>query len=222
MSADKNPLEDAVEQALDAFVYAPIGLMFDGPATFPKLVKNGRNQVTTARMMGQFAVQAGRAEVEKRAKQVDGPLGEVLRSLGLVPPAQKPPKSGTAKTDTGSTDAESTPAAEKAPAKKSGTRKAAAKKSGAKKSPVKKSRAAKKSTKKSAGKRTAKKASTARRSAPAADSLAIPDYDSLSASQVVSRVRGLDDAQLAAVEAYESANRGRKTVLSKIAQLRDA
>ena len=27
MTADKNPIEEAVDQALDAFVYAPIGLL---------------------------------------------------------------------------------------------------------------------------------------------------------------------------------------------------
>jgi hypothetical protein len=54
---------------------------------------------------------------------------------------------------------------------------------------------------------------------PAVDSLAIPDYDSLSASQVVPRLAGLSGAELQAVGAYEVANRGRKTILSKVAQL---
>lgn len=54
---------------------------------------------------------------------------------------------------------------------------------------------------------------------PGAADLAITDYDSLSASQVVPRLEGLSDAELAAVRAYESAHRGRKTILSKIAQL---
>jgi hypothetical protein len=49
--------------------------------------------------------------------------------------------------------------------------------------------------------------------------LAITDYDSLSASQVVPRLDGLSDAELAAVRDYEAAHRGRKTILSKIAQL---
>jgi hypothetical protein len=49
--------------------------------------------------------------------------------------------------------------------------------------------------------------------------LGIPDYDSLSASQVVPRLAGLSQDELEAVRAYETANRGRRTVLSKIAQL---
>jgi hypothetical protein len=54
---------------------------------------------------------------------------------------------------------------------------------------------------------------------PGAAELAITDYDSLSASQVVPRLEGLADTELAAVRDYEAAHRGRKTILSKIAQL---
>ena len=54
---------------------------------------------------------------------------------------------------------------------------------------------------------------------PAASALAIPDYDSLSASQVVPRLEGLSGEELASVEAYEAEHRGRKTILNKIAQL---
>jgi hypothetical protein len=69
-------------------------------------------------------------------------------------------------------------------------------------------------------------APTASRPTPAAAaasvdaaSLGIPDYDALSASQVVPRLAGLGATELEAVRAYEAANRGRKTILSKIAQL---
>ncbi len=56
-------------------------------------------------------------------------------------------------------------------------------------------------------------------SGPPAESLAITDYDSLSASQVVPRLESLEPDELEIVRAYETANRGRKTILSKIAQL---
>jgi hypothetical protein len=49
--------------------------------------------------------------------------------------------------------------------------------------------------------------------------LGIPDYDSLSASQVVPRLAGLDADELEQVRLYEAGNRGRKTILSRIAQL---
>jgi hypothetical protein len=54
---------------------------------------------------------------------------------------------------------------------------------------------------------------------PDVDTLAIPGYDSLSASQVVTRLEGLNPAELEAVRAYEAAHRGRKTILNKVAQL---
>jgi hypothetical protein len=56
-------------------------------------------------------------------------------------------------------------------------------------------------------------------SAPSSGALAIPGYDSLSASQVVQRLGGLAPDELEAVRQYESATRGRRTILSKIAQL---
>ena len=50
--------------------------------------------------------------------------------------------------------------------------------------------------------------------------LPIPSYDQLAASQVVARLAGLDAAGLAEIEAYEQAHRARRTVLSRISQLR--
>jgi hypothetical protein len=55
-----------------------------------------------------------------------------------------------------------------------------------------------------------------------AQSLAIPGYDSLSASQVVERLAGLNREELEAIGSYESAGRGRRTILNRVAQLRDA
>ena len=56
--------------------------------------------------------------------------------------------------------------------------------------------------------------------APPAASLAIPGYDTLSASQVVPRLEGLSSEELEAIRVYEEATRARKTVLSRIDQLR--
>lgn len=60
----------------------------------------------------------------------------------------------------------------------------------------------------------------ARPSAPSASSLAIPGYDTLSASQVVPRLEGLSAEELATIGAYEEATRARKTILTRIHQLR--
>jgi hypothetical protein len=57
---------------------------------------------------------------------------------------------------------------------------------------------------------------------PDASALAIPDYDSLAASQVIPRLAGLSAAELDAVRQYEALKRGRKTILSRITQLQSA
>ncbi len=49
-----------------------------------------------------------------------------------------------------------------------------------------------------------------------ASALPIPDYDELSALQVVERLAGIPEAQLNDVRAYESARRSRRTILAKI------
>jgi hypothetical protein len=51
------------------------------------------------------------------------------------------------------------------------------------------------------------------------DTLAIPGYDALSASQVVERLAGLNHDELAAVRDYETGHRRRRTILGKIEQL---
>jgi hypothetical protein len=60
------------------------------------------------------------------------------------------------------------------------------------------------------------------RSGAGATALAISDYDSLAASQVIPRLPGLEAAELEAVRSYETAHRGRKTILGKISQLQEA
>jgi len=49
--------------------------------------------------------------------------------------------------------------------------------------------------------------------------LAIPGYDSLSATQVLPRLASLSPAELEEVRRYEAATRGRRTILNRIAQL---
>ena len=52
-----------------------------------------------------------------------------------------------------------------------------------------------------------------------AAALAIPQYDSLSAIQVVPRLEGLTDTELTQLRDYEVATRSRRTILAKISQL---
>ncbi len=49
----------------------------------------------------------------------------------------------------------------------------------------------------------------------------IASYDELTASEIVKKLKALDQGQLEAVAAYESAGRGRVTILNRVAQLRD-
>jgi hypothetical protein len=55
--------------------------------------------------------------------------------------------------------------------------------------------------------------------APDVASLAIPEYDSLAASQVIPRLAALAPDDLDAIRRYEISTRGRRTVLGRIAQL---
>lgn len=55
--------------------------------------------------------------------------------------------------------------------------------------------------------------------APASEELAIVEYDSLAASQVVPRLAALTAAELDDIRRYELAHRARKTILGRIAQL---
>ncbi len=54
------------------------------------------------------------------------------------------------------------------------------------------------------------------------DDLALPDYDSLSASQVIPRLQGLEPGELEDLRRYEAAGRSRRTILNKISQLQSS
>lgn len=57
---------------------------------------------------------------------------------------------------------------------------------------------------------------------PPAEALALADYDSLAASQIVARLDALPADELEAIRRYESAHRQRRTVTGKIQQLQSA
>ncbi len=52
-----------------------------------------------------------------------------------------------------------------------------------------------------------------------AGDLALPDYDTLPAIDIVAKLDTLDADDRAAIERYETAHRRRRTVLGKLAQL---
>lgn len=65
MSEHKSPKD----RLLDLLVFAPAGLALTAAEEFPRLVEKGRHRVEgqlhTARLVGQFAVQMGRQQVEQ-------------------------------------------------------------------------------------------------------------------------------------------------------------
>jgi hypothetical protein len=172
----------------DLFVYAPLGFALEAPRLLPELAAKGRNHVTTARAVGQMAVQM----LERRAGPAGGLLGGVLGGLGL---AGSPPRATGRPAPGGPTPSDG---AEPPAAPAAATR------------------------------------ADAPESEPAAPAdghgeegvadegaLPIPHYGSLAASQVVPRLAGLTTEELRAVQAFERANRGRRTILNRTSQLLD-
>jgi hypothetical protein len=196
-----------VGQAVEALVYAPIGLIFEGPTLLPKLVEQGKTHARNARFVGKFAVQQGQLELRRRLAAVEEQATDVLRAFGVGAPAGTDDHGGAGET-TGSTEAAATaPPSATAPTTSAspsgGSPNATATESG---------------TGATAAEVPGEPGAPAERS-PSVAELAITDYDSLSASQVVTRLAGLSGGELEAVRAYEVAHRGRKTILNKIAQL---
>jgi hypothetical protein len=95
MTDEKRPLD----QALELFVYAPLGFALAARDELPKLVEKGRAtldpQLAMARMIGEFAVTHGQKEAEKAVRQATELLGDVL-GRPTPPPAPAAPTSASA------------------------------------------------------------------------------------------------------------------------------
>lgn len=157
--------------------------------------------------------------VDAIVKKVDcgGTFGSILAMLGLGGPSdadavEPPERSGTEGNATvipievkpepaTGTPVESPPARDAT--RKAATRKAPAKKAAARKPPAKKAPAAK----------------AAATTPVVPGELAIPGYDSLAASQVIPRLDSLSPADLEALRLHELGGRGRRTILTRIAQI---
>jgi hypothetical protein len=177
---EKTPIDNLVQEAVDLFVYAPIGLFFEAPTLLPKLAQQGRVHANNARLFGQFAVKHGEAEVRRRFGDVEQQAVGLLKLFGLVRDDEAA-SGGPGSPRTAATSPPPSVVTRLEPVAGNGGAPAG----------------------------------------PAVDDLAIPDYDSLSASQVVTRLEGLSPEELEAVRTYEAAHRGRKTILNKVAQLQE-
>lgn len=67
-----------VDQLLDFFVYAPIGLALEARELIPKLADRGRGQVALTRLASKVAADRGQGEVRKIFDQVTAVVGVVL------------------------------------------------------------------------------------------------------------------------------------------------
>jgi hypothetical protein len=161
---DRPPSRPLLEEALDLFVYAPVGLLTSSledlkAEDLPELAELGRGRVrrllANARVVGNLTITMGRRTIE----------GELSRfrpqEREATEPTEPPPP---------------TPAA------------------------------------------AAELTGRPRRGGPAPQ-LAIPDYEALSASQVIKRLDRLGKDELEAVYRHESATRRRRTILHRVLQL---
>ena len=181
VSSHKNP----IEQALDVFVFAPLGFVLSARETIPELAEKGRQYFAAARVMGEYAIGQGREQAEKAVRQATDQAGQTLSVVGGLS-GRRPVRRPSAP------PRPTTPAAPAPPASAEGTT------ATARDDP--------------SGNGVAPTRSTAQ-------NLAIPGYDTLSASQVVQRLSGLSVDELEAVRAYEQSGRKRKTILARVDQL---
>jgi hypothetical protein len=181
-----NEPRSPLDALLDLFVYTPVGMAVTVSEELPKLAAKGRAKVgpkvSTARLVGQFAVTEGRRRASRLGDHPSPAPSPGARAADTTPlhPVPDPPASPPRPPVR--------PPAPRTPSPQIST----------------------------------PRTTVPGAAAPSADGLAIPGYDSLSASQVVQRLAGLSGSELAAVGAYEAATRGRRTILARVTQLQSS
>ncbi|MGC8463579.1 MAG: hypothetical protein ACP5P9_07930 [Acidimicrobiales bacterium] len=188
------------ERLLEVLVYAPVGAVLSAAEELPHWRERGRKavagQVATARVVGELAVRFGRRR-----------LDEAVASWATSASEQAP-----GRTDRGGDEAvEQAPVATVTAPVGQDVGGTTGRTVGATRRSVSATGSATFAPKAAAGPRASH--------VPPVGSLAIPGFDTLSASQVVPRLDGLGRADLVAVRAYEAAHRRRRTVLGRVDQL---
>ncbi|MDQ6796990.1 MAG: hypothetical protein M3011_03000 [Actinomycetota bacterium] len=193
-----------VDRVLDLAFYAPVGLAMAALEGLPHWAEIGRRQVEarlqTARVVGRLVVDQGSRQSGEVLRRVAQQADKAMSGLGLVPEQaeERPAGSVPEQRPAGSVPERNAGSVPEEPAP--------------------------------AGPEPTVSAPDAAVPSPPAGSapvgldpaqLAIPGYDTLSASQVVQRLPGLSADELQAVRVYEMAGRARKTVLLKAAQLQN-
>jgi hypothetical protein len=87
---------------LDVFVFAPIGFALDARELVPKLAERGRNQVALLKVVGQFAVNKGRADADRilKSKAPASPAAPPAATAPRTPPATRARATATDTTPT--------------------------------------------------------------------------------------------------------------------------
>jgi hypothetical protein len=204
--ADERSLSDLM---WDYGVYAPIGLAVSLVEEMPRLSEKGKeraaSQIHLARVVGKMAVGQGKRRLGRL-------FGEAPRPSATGPAATGPSATGPAGADETSTTAARASRAASSSDGRTGSSKGS------------RSDAARRSAPGALRATEPVSAVTATLvppapAAPSGESLAIPGYDTLAASQVVQRLSSLRPDELEAIRRYELATRGRRTILHRIAQL---
>jgi hypothetical protein len=206
-----SPQREPVDRLLDVALYAPLGLASIAREHWSEWADRGREQlaahVPAARLVGQMVLDQGAKRARKRVDDLPERAVEVVAELGAV----------LLRALAGESDADSDgdDAGERVSAASPRSTTAAGGGGGG--------GGAGHGGQADVASISSRKPAAARRpgSGNAAD-LAIPGYDTLSASQVVQRLPGLSASELDAIRAYEESRRARKMVLLKVAQLRSA
>lgn len=204
-----------LESALDLFVYAPVGLALTAIEELPKLAEKGRaqvqGQISIAKVVGQFAVAQGRKQIEKRLGANERP--------SAPPPSPSSPAAQSPRPAASQQDTAGAPGGSRV-RRDNGTNGVVQFPSDLADQDGGYERLSGRPDDELETRSPAGATGTAGGPVPSADALAIPGYDSLSASQVVQRLAGLSRDELEAVGAYESAHRARRTILTRVNQLK--
>lgn len=199
--AEPVPERTIQDVLLDYAVYAPIGLALTAAEHLPDLTVKGRErvsvQIRNARFLGKLAA----VEIQKRARRAGSTSAEPEDSQepATTPPADDDGDRVVESTANGSNPVReqevASPTASEAPPAADAEPKATAQ-----------------------GEEPSAEPPSLAEPPPSGD-LAIPGYDTLAASQVVQRLSSLTAVELEEIRIYETATRGRRTILHRIAQL---
>ncbi len=84
--SDDDGSRTPLDQALDVFVYLPVGFVFELPRSIPRFIDRGRKQVDQACAIGLEALNLGNRGSSERVARVREQTAATLRGLGVAPP----------------------------------------------------------------------------------------------------------------------------------------